>query len=596
MNNIIRIYFFNNDLEHAAVFFKDKKTGEYKAKMYDAETAKTMLKKYAKDNYYNNLDELRDDKIYEIISSDELKEKLRTLRDEMENKEDDDFLDEDDDFDLSDVVSNLVNKIKEININKLKIKKTGIAILLVAGGIVITSGIYSITKKSKKKVSTDFQATTESTTSDILEEKARYSTVDELLDVAAINENKKAAITNTWNYISYYNDTIASKHLGSDGTRLAHSWEEVMVNYLIYNNISEDEAKDIFDNSKLDAATLKEAYLSSIDQAMLAYTVITEPSYKDSLIKSETGKNFYNRYEDLIIRFNKNKGDMEAKEKIAKEFYSKVYLDFFNGEEMTISDNYKLSVIPIIKTFNSLTEEVNCDIKLSKEDEKQLDTLAGIDNVSNYIETICNAVNRHNIETTDECTYAQISDLAIEELSDEGLYNISMDSRNISSSQEYKSAFESSDTEEKADATTQEEIVNNTKNENNSSNNNTNNDNTAGEVPDEEADKVPKWLTKKNKQKEITTTTEVENNVDSNVETTTEATTNSDIDDSAGEDVPEVEEDTPDMSFFESSYNDFNNSDSSRQAYYQKIADKIIESMSNEKETVKAEKQKTYTK
>ena len=63
---------------------------------------------------------------------------------------------------------------------------------------------------------------------------------------------------------------------------------------------------------------------------MLAYTVITEPSYKDSLIKSETGKEFYNKYEDLIIKFNKNKGDMEAKEKIAKEFYSNVYLDFFN--------------------------------------------------------------------------------------------------------------------------------------------------------------------------------------------------------------------------------------------------------------------------
>ena len=46
-------------------------------------------------------------------------------------------------------------------------------------------------------------------------------------------------------------------------------------------------------------------------------------------------------------------------------------------------------LVPSVKTFNSLTEEVNCDIKLSKEDEKQLDTLAGIDNVSNYIETIC---------------------------------------------------------------------------------------------------------------------------------------------------------------------------------------------------------------
>ena len=595
MNNIIRIYFFNDDFEHAAVFFKDKKTDEYKAKMYDAKTAKTMLKKYAKDNCYNNLDELKDDKIYEIISSDELKEKLRTLRDEMKNKEDDDFLNENDDLNLSDVVSNVVNKIKEININKLKIKKTGIAILLVAGGIVITSGIYSITKKSKKKVSTDFQATTESTTSDIFEEEVRYSTVDELLASSAINENKKAAITNTWNYISYYNDTIALNHLGSDGTRLAHSWDEVMVNYLIYNNISEEEAKDIFDNYRLDSSIFKDAYLSSITQAMLAYTVITEPTYKDRLIKSETGKQFYNKYEDLIIRFNKNKGDMEAKEKIAKEFYSEVYLDFFNGEEMAISDNYKLSVIPIIKTFNLLTEQVNCDIKLSKENEDQLDALAGIDNVSTYIETICESVNSHSIEITDECTYRQISDLAIEELSDEGLYNMGMNARNISNSQEYKNAFESSDDiQEDTETTTQEETVNNTKNENNSSNTNSNNDNTAGEVPDEEEDKVPKWLTKEKKQKENTTISE--NTSNNNVDATTEATTNSDIDDSAGEDVPEVEEDTPDMSFFESSYNDFNNSDSSRQAYYQKIADKIIESMSNEKETVKAEKQKTYTK
>lgn len=612
MDYIIKIYFFNDELEKAAVLYKEKQN-DYKVIIINSKVAKIMLNKYAKDNNYHNLEELKDDGIYEIIGFNDLKKNLKTTLNEIKEKNNKEENEDDNDLEISNKVSNLVNKVKKTKIDKLKIKKFAVRTLFVLGGVVVTSCVYNaimIRKRQKDLKDTQKITTEASIIEDIGGNEGKYTTVDELLDSAVLNESKKTAISSVWKYINRYNNKIASKNIGSDNTRLAHSWEEVMIDYLVYNSISESDAVQIFDDCTLDASTLKNAYSSSIDQAILGYTVLTESTNKEDLIKSESGKKFYRKYENMLIKFNKSGNNIEEKEKITKEFCTKVYLDFINGNTITESDSYKLSVIPIIKAFNLLSSKIKGSETLTKTNLEYIDNLASVNMVSEYIDKICNAVNSKQNKVTDECAYSEISNQAVEELSDAGLYNLESTARDISNSKEYKSMFKSSknkSSEAKKDSTKEESTTQTKKSVSNSSkkqksNHSNSSDNTAAEVPDEKPDKIPKWLLEDNKQKDSTTS-----NSNSKTNTTTDNTnsteapaspsTENDVDNSVLEDVPEVEEDTPDMSFFESSYNGLNNKkDEIKQNYYKKIADNIIEAMASENSSTESVKQNVYTK
>lgn len=563
VRDLVKIY-FSNDENGKAVVIYEKKKGDgyiYKVTKVSKDEGKQLLSKYAKKYNYANVEELKNDGLYEVVDAADLvsiaEEYKEGLNDSNQNKKD---------------------KQKEEEVKKIAIRAGIVAGSLVVGALVYDLGVQKERRKALKESKTTEEITTEvipTTTEGVIVEDTSYAGVDDILTNAYLNDSKKTAIDSVWTFINYYNDDFASKHICSDGTRLALSWDEVMVDYLVYNSISGEEAIQIFDDCNLDSTVLENAYTSSVDQAVFAYTVITEPTFKEDLIKSEVGKEFYQKYEDMIIRFNKAGDDVEAKEKITQEFYTEVYADFFNGRGITANENYKLAVLPIVKAFNQLTAKINCDNKIDEANLANIENLINVNFVSAYIYSICTTVNYKTSMTptpSDECSYTEIEDMAIEELSDKNAYNLQ--NRNISNSLEYKSMFKES--EEKDEATTEEKTNNNSGSSggyyNNNSGYSNSNSNTAGEVPDEQPDQIPDWLLN-------------DDNQDNNSNTNSDQ--NNDVDGSVNEDVPDVEEDTPDMSFFGSNR-------SNRQAYYEQVANAIIEKMA--KPTTGNVKQAVYVK
>lgn len=590
VRDIMKIYFLSDNDDEALVLYREVigDMNTYQSARVSKKTGKNLLESFAKTFGYSSLEELRKEEVYEVVSEKDLSSKVKEfksiLEDEDENIEQDIFDDLDDDKALDDEYNSLIdkakNKLKDVKIRNLKVKKIALTTGLILGGIVIGTCVYNLgAAKERKKAlisSTESEEITTEvipTSESVIVEDTSYAGVDDILTNAYLNDSKKTAIDSVWTFINYYNDDFSSKHICSDGTRLALSWDEVMIDYLVYNNISGEEAVQIFDDCNLDPAVLKSAYTSSVDQAVLAYTVITEPMFKEDLIKSEVGKEFYKKYEDMIIRFNKTGDDVEAKEKIAQEFYTEVYADFLNESSITANENYKLAVLPIVKAFNQLTVKINCDNKIDEANLANIENLINVNFVSAYIDNICTTVNnKTSMTTSDECCYTEIEDMAIEELSDNNAYNLQ--NRNISNSLEYKSMFKES--EEKDEATTEEKINNNSGSSggyyNNNSGYSNSNSNTAGEVPDEQPDQIPDWLLN-------------DDNQDNNSNTNSDQ--NNDVDDSVNEEVPDVEEDTPDMSFFGSNR-------SNRQAYYEQVANAIIEKMA--KPNTENVKQAVYVK
>ena len=546
----IRKFYLVKDIKQMFIVYYDKQNNRNVPKNLSLEEGYSKLGEYLKNNKCELGDLLEANKYDVVEDLNELKEQMNEdFNSKKSNKEEeveelDDEYEEENDEKLSDKVS---KKLDNLKIDSLKVKKWAIRVGLLLGGVVVVNGIYKLGKYNGKKntttesIETTSIMTPESTTE--VEVKS-FNSVDDILENANINETKKTAVQAAWSYINFYNDTVASKHLGSDGTRLAHSWEEVMTDYLVYNNITGEEAIKIFDDCKLDANELKNNYSSSIEQDVMGYVVLTEPTFKEDMINSETGKDFYKGYEDMIIRFNKNGDNLEAKEKIANEFYTAVYTDFLNGSTISETESYKLSVIPIIKAFNLLTQDINCELKLSEEDAAKITDIGNGVMVSDYIDSISDYANSYSVDLDEDITYTKIKDLAIEELSDANLYNL--DNRNITNSIEYKNMFKKS-----------EQKVRNTSRGYSGSSRTYNESvaNSAGmiqETPEQStSDEIPDWLLNEEDQG---------NGYNSNQN-------NNNIDDSVNDEVPVVDEDTPDVKI-------------SKANYYDALADMIIENMS----------------
>lgn len=547
----IKKFYLAKDVNKMFVVYLDKENNKYVVENLSLEDGYNKLAEYLKENECELKDLIEDDK-YDVVDLNELKDKIK--EDFSSEKEDDEDLEK-----LGDKISKKLDSISNIKIDRLKIKKWIIRTGLVLGGFVVVGGIYKLGKHNGKK---DNATSTTEITSEIMNDNSEvnqntYSSVDDILTNSNINESKKQAVFATWAYINNYNNTVASNHICSDGTRLAHSWDEIISDYLVYNYISGEEAIQIFDNCNIDSTELKANYSSSIEQATMEYVVLTEPTSKEGLIKSDTGKNFYRKYEDMIIRFNKSGDDIQSKEQIAKEFYSEVYLDFLNGNEISENESYKLSVIPIINAFNLLTQDINCDIKLTDENKTKITDMGNGIFVSSYLESISSYVNANSISFNDDITYAEIVDIAIEELCDNNLYNIDEVNRNISNSKEYKSMFKQSTS---LDDKSQSNKVRNSSN--GYSNYNQSVANTAGEISEEE-DTIPDWMIEDNDQ---------ENGYDNGQD--------DEYDPSVNEDIPNIDSDTPDMSFFKSSYQSIDEEE--KQNYYEAVANKIIETMASE--------------
>lgn len=181
---------------------------------------------------------------------------------------------------------------------------------------------------------------------------------------------KKDAVMANQLVLKNFNDSLSGNIMreGED-KRLAHSWDENIAAYLAFNQFTDEELFQIFDTYKIDGKALYEELKLGNMKEMLYYARATEPSGRVDLIKSEEGKQFFTKYENKLLEFNKA-DTKEAKIVAAKEFYTMVRADFPIQEEDKVGfihtdkgyEDYSYAVTPMISAMEVMTRNVGVSL------------------------------------------------------------------------------------------------------------------------------------------------------------------------------------------------------------------------------------------
>ena len=535
-NKIIKVVFYQIEIqgkryEQALVFTTKGISIRNKEKGIDA------LYQLAKEKNIKTKEELNKSNCYKVLSEDMLKKQYPSIYNKIRK------------LNKKEKKSSLKEILSKFKIKKLSIRTALITLATLLGlaggtgiGFVIANKFNnkkSNEDKSKKENTVDNVVPTTEEINDIKIEPEtaeemlqKYVSVNDILEKSDINKTKANTINRIWSYLKNYNKTISKKHKSSvSDTRLAHTWDEAVVYYLSYNDISKEELVSVFDGYNIDLDIFEEAYKNGFNQDIQAYTVLKKSTKKVNLINSQEGKDFYTKYEDLIIKYNQNfDKEHDEVETIVNEFTNTVRNDFDINSPIENIESYKLSVIPIIQAFNDMTENRNFDSILTDEEMSYFDELSHFDMVEDKINDLANSLNAYNMATNavgelqEEYTYSQIKDAAITELDNDNAYNVTNSERDISDHNEFKEKF------------IKEEKVTKTYNNYNYTTNNSVVDQAGIIIDNEEDEEIPDWMLENDDQEDVEEEEYIPDseNVD-DVEEDTPDSTN----------VDEVEEDTP---------------------------------------------------
>lgn len=301
---------------------------------------------------------------------------------------------------------------------KKKVKKIGVRTIAIATAVV-TLGVGFASCKLNKKNSADGKTAKFSTTMDdakIADAKGVDNTMydENTADFFTLlshtqNQIKHDYMSSFHNFAQYFNIDFAVRHSDFDkDTKLCLSTEEMSSLYLAYNGktLNANDVYSIYDKSNLDSATLIDQYKSAYLQMMLAATVQTETTKLDTLITSQEGKAFYQKYENMNIAFNTAKTE-EEKQSIAASFVAMAKEDFHLDqeqigfehqtlEELGIHD-YSSSVLPIIAAMNEKTRSYGENMSFTEDQIAQLNS-----------EALCDVANQNINSATDKLTMAQV--------------------------------------------------------------------------------------------------------------------------------------------------------------------------------------------
>ena len=375
--------------------------------------------------------------------------------------------------------------IKKTKKKKSKLKKLWLGIKIGLGvtcAVVIGKGVKFVHdlftpnnnyNKESNNDSTNLNTTTNSTESS--------NKVSELLSKNTINEKKRIFITKTWSYLQQYNETFSNKHIENNkSSKLAHTWDEIVVQQLLYNKYSRDDLTKIFGTYDFDSEIMYNAYKKAIKQETQAHIVQTSSFEKQNLINNEKGKKFYMKYESLIISFNIQTNSAK-KEEIAKEFYSELRKDF-NLKEKDIKniEDYKLSITPIVNAMNKMCKNLDKDYVLNEKElsyfnsdvlfEKALNKLEKANDTLYTYRTASKAVGDE-----EALSFETFEDAAMDEVDAKGIYNVSDKARDISDHKEYKERvnwkYNKSDVKEKTSQQNEKQSTESKKSNNNGNKN-----------------------------------------------------------------------------------------------------------------------------
>lgn len=435
MRKIKNIIFYNSTknkicTEQSCIFYNDG-TVEKVSKNNGIE----LIIEFAKENNLKNMTEVNQCKNIRILTEETfLKEYMNILKDSYEEVKEENKTEEEENV----PIQNQYFQKKQQKKNKSILKRIWFTAKLALGLTVAF-----ITGKEVKFVYDIFNSSSSYDNENKNKQLIENNNISKLLNHVTTNDDKRRFLTKAWTYLNEYNSDFSSQYLSKKtDTKLAHSWEEVVIQELLYNNYKKAELTNIFDSYTCDYDLMYKAYQNAIKQETKAHIVQTSSFNKQSLINSNKGKDFYMKYESLMISFN-IQDSSERKEKVAQQFYNLLKEDF-DVSNIKNNESYKLAILPIINAMNKECKNLNRDYILSDKELKDINKKCLNKIVKEKLEKYIKTINTYSIVTqsvNNDCysvTYENIKEAAINKLLENNYYGIQNNQRNISDHKEYK--------------------------------------------------------------------------------------------------------------------------------------------------------------
>ena len=407
MRKIKQIIFYTDNKERKSIIIysdnKIQKTSE--------NVGKEKIKEYCSQENIKSLSDSRVKSNVLFLSKAELLKKIATFDKKNDNEKE-------------------KNSFK-IKVPDVTVKHTGIKKLALYSALVAI--IFSNTKGKLRMVDVyDFIFNRNRNEQDYLRKMKsadEYSNVYEILAMRNINLNKSKYISNIWRSLKDYNVFLANGY-NYKNQKLAHSFEEIESEYLMFNMLDEEQMNDIYLDGELDVLSLKENYKAATKED-IKYRIVQFDSFPTSiLIQNDKTKDTYYKYENILIKFNRETR-FKRKKKLANTFFKTVRNDFRGKTDISNTYLPVKSIIDAMQIMCNNTKGIN---SLTKKEKVKLNKLYDAKIEENYQRYLTyKFVNK----VTDEAVSVSVfKDVALRKLNDGNNYNL--DLRDISKNKVYK--------------------------------------------------------------------------------------------------------------------------------------------------------------
>lgn len=255
---------------------------------------------------------------------------------------------------------------------------------------------------------------------------------------------QQAEMTKVGKYLDYFNGTFADKYLETNHpeVRAALTWEEVNAINLAYNEFTKEEIQAIFNGHEIKSADFTNSYKEATLQLMGAFVLETRdtPVNLDSLLNTDEGKAFYQKYNELFLRC-KESTDQEQIDAV-NAFYQELSKDFpitaevrevgiSHSESRDDIEAYKLSVTPMVAAAEMMFQNLDIDHTLSDKAIAYFNDLGLCEFAQGEYERaeqimLCSEDDKSLL------TYEQFMNAKVKELTNKNIYFVSDEKRDIS--------------------------------------------------------------------------------------------------------------------------------------------------------------------
>lgn len=165
-----------------------------------------------------------------------------------------------------------------------------------------------------------------------------------------------------WNYINYYNKTLANQCIEEGkASKLAITYDNVKAEYFGYNAdlLKQNDINMLYGNYKTSVEELKDNLRSGHEEDMMAYVVSKEEVDKTNLFKTEDGQYFHHKYAKIVAEMASASTPHEKA--VAVDKFRQFVTQEIDVIQQEFSENgkvpsYKLSLVPILDAAEFICE------------------------------------------------------------------------------------------------------------------------------------------------------------------------------------------------------------------------------------------------